>query len=66
MKKIVILELDNGFVLPVSSTFFAQGGGAFVKQEIPFMIPEIDDISELEVDVLKIDRTVNLKDYLEE
>jgi hypothetical protein len=66
---IMVLEYENGFVHMVQKVGIAQGGGAFLKQEIALMLEEELKENNLTQDdfnvmVVKIDRTETLKEHV--
>ena len=65
MKRLTILEYDNGFVMPLKQVAIAQGNGAFLKEEIKMMIGDLPEDEEVEVVIVKLDRTTTAKEYFD-
>jgi len=66
-RRLTVLEYENGFIMPLKQAAMAQGNGAFHKEEIKIMLgSEISemDLEDVEVVVVQIKKTVNLKEYL--
>lgn len=65
-KRLTILEYKNGFVMPYVKAGVAQGNGAFLKEEILMGLPDDVNEDDVEVQIVKIDRVITLKEYKKE